>query len=329
MHFVLSALDPNQPAPSWIPIAALAIPVVIVTAVLIPALRARSRHGKAMRRSRGGLGEDSVALGSSATISDGATYSVDGLRKALAVRPESHSATEWEPHDEGWAGTMLGLKSKISTATEVLEPHVYWGRRELGQVFVRIGPDEEIEGGTMLGSNRHIRQITVLRVAAPEFKLDVVDGVPAVVEGSAPGTERLFARMAPTEEIWQDAAAQGGPEGIVISRGAITSPEFWIYDLWLMEAIARELKLPALERRADRAGLESALRTRAREGRIALAELVERIPDDRHGLALETERVDVAVGALVRQPPHPVAAWIPRESPLQPHRDRIKLDDRT
>lgn len=247
MQSVLIAIEAEQPAPSWVPIVALAIPVVIIAAVLIPALRARARHRKAMQRSRGGVGEDSVALGSSAAVSDGATFSVDGLRKALAVKAEDHGPTDSEPHDEGWAGTMLGLRSKISTATEVMEPHVYWGERELGQVFVRVGPDEEIEGGTMLLSNRHIRQITVLRVAAPEFKLDVVDGRPAVVEGAAPGIENLFSRMSSVDEIWQDAAAQGGPEGIVVCRSALTSPEFWIYDLWLAEAIARELRLPALD----------------------------------------------------------------------------------
>ena len=247
MQIVFMAIEAEQPAPSWVPIVALAIPVAILAAVLIPALRARGRHRKAMQRSRGGVGEDSVALGSSATISDGATYSVDGLRKALALKPEDHGPTDSAPHDEGWAGTMLGLRSKISSATEVMEPHVYWGERDRGQVFVRVGPDEEIEGGTMLLSNRHIRQITVLRVAAPEFKLDVVDGKPAVVEGAASGIENLLSRMSPTGEIWQDAAAQGGAEGIVVVRGAITSPEFWIYDLWLVEAIARELQLPALE----------------------------------------------------------------------------------
>jgi hypothetical protein len=247
MQILLLAIDQDTPAPSWLPIALLAIPVVIIAAVLIPALRYRARHKKAMARSRGGVGEDATALGSSAQISDGATYSVDGLRKALAIKPEDHGPTDDEPHDEGWAGTMLGLRSKISYATEILEPHVYWGSRQLGQVFIRIGPDEEIEGGTMLGSNKHIRQITVLRVGAPEFKLDVIDGVPAVVEGAAPGIENLFARMSPTAEIWQDVAAQGGPEGIVISRGAITSPEFWIYDLWLVEAIARTLRLRALD----------------------------------------------------------------------------------
>lgn len=246
MQSVLLAIESEQAAPSWVPILFLAIPAVIVAAVLIPALRARGRHRRAMKRSRDGVGEKSVAIGSSAAVSDGASYSVEGLRKALAIKPEDHGPTESEPHDEGWAGTMLGLRSKISTATEVLEPHVYWGVREHGQVFVRVGPDEEIEGGTMLLSNRHIRQITVLRVAAPEFKLGVIDGKPAVVDGAAPGVENLFSRMSSADEIWQDAAAQGGPEGIVVSRRAITAPEFWIYDLWLAEAIARELKLPQL-----------------------------------------------------------------------------------
>lgn len=248
MQSVLIAIESEQPAPGWLPIVVLAIPVLIIAAVLVPALRTRARHRKAMKRSSGGVGGASVALGSSATIADGATYSVDGLRKALAIKPEDHGPTESEPHDEGWAGTMLGLRSKMSSATEVMEPHVYWGERACGQVFVRVGPDEEIEGGTMLLSNRHIRQITVLRVAAPEFKLDVVDGKPAVAQGAAPGIENLFSRMSSVGEIWQDAAAQGGPDGIVVVRSAITSPEFWIYDLWLVEAIARELKLPALER---------------------------------------------------------------------------------
>lgn len=247
MLSVLLASTGNEPAPSWVPLVAFAIPVVIVAAVLIPALRARARHKSARQASQSGIGEASVALGSAESISDGGEFSVEGLRKALAVKPEDHGPAGDDPHDEGWAGTMLGLRSKISTATEVLEPHLYWGERKGRQVFVRIGPDEKIEGGTMLGSNRHIRQISVLRVAAPTFKLDVVDGLPAVVEGSAPGIERLFSRMSPRDAIWQDLAVQAGDEGIVAARGAITAPEFWIYDLWLIESIARELKLTPLK----------------------------------------------------------------------------------
>lgn len=247
MLAVQIALDQNAPAPSWVPLAAFAIPVVIVAAVLIPALRARSRNKAGVRASRSGVSEESTALGSSTGIGDGAAYSVEALRKALAAKPEDHGPAEGDPHDEGWAGTMLGLRSKISTSVTVLEPHLYWGERPLGQVFIRLGPDEKIAGGTVLGSNRHIRQISVLRVDSPEFKADVVGGLPGVVEGSAAGLERVAARMTANDAIWQDLALQGGPEGIVASRGALTAPEFWIYDLWLLEAIGRELRLPPLK----------------------------------------------------------------------------------
>lgn len=246
MHALQIALAQNEPAPTWIPVVAFAIPVVIVLAVLIPALRNRARHKAGQRAQRGGVKEESVALGSAASISDGATYSVDALRKALSVAPEDHGPADGMPHNEGWEGAMLGLRSKIGSSVTVLEPNLHYGERAQGQVFVRVGPDEKIEGGTTMGTNRHIRQITVLRVATPECKLDVVDGLPQVVEGTLPGFERVISRMSTNEAIWQDVAFQGGPEGIVANRSAITTPGFWIYDLWLLEATARELKLPAL-----------------------------------------------------------------------------------
>ncbi len=242
----LTALAQNEPAPTWIPVVAFAIPAVIVLAVLIPALRSRSRHKAGQRAQRSGVREDSVALGSAASIGDGATYGVDALRKALAIAPEDHGPIGDMPHNEGWEGAMLGLRSKIGTSVTVLEPNLHYGERQQGQVFVRVGPDEKIEGGTTMGTNRHIRQITVLRVATPEFKVDVIDGLPAIVEGTLPGFDRVLARMTPNEAIWQDLAIQGGPDGIVAGRGAINTPGFWIYDLWLLEATARELKLPAL-----------------------------------------------------------------------------------
>src|SRR5207249_3181100 len=121
---------------------------------------------------------ESTRLGSAARIDDPAEYSVDALLKALAVRPEDHGPTaEGMPHDEGWAGTMLGLRSRMSAASSVLEPHVYWGTREGRQVFIRVGPDEKIEGGTTMLSNRHVRSITVLRVAAPTFDVESEGGV--------------------------------------------------------------------------------------------------------------------------------------------------------
>lgn len=246
MVAALLAVSGDEPAPSWIPIVALAVPLAIVLAVLIPGLKKRRKYKVAMASSAAGVQEESVATGSAEEITDGGTYSVAALRKALAIKPEDHGPAGGEPHDEGWAGTMLGLKSKISTATELLEPHVYWGERERGQVFVRVGPDEKIAGGTEIFSNKHIRQLTVLRVAAPTFKLRGKDGRPVIAQGMSADLQWVLERIGQSPAAWTDMAAQAGPEGIVFERPSTTAPEFWIYDLWLAEAIARALDLPAL-----------------------------------------------------------------------------------
>ena len=128
-------------------------------------------------RRRGG---DALARGSAAGIPDGGEYKNEALLRALSVKPEDHGPDhEGNPHDEGWAATMLGLRSKVSSSTDLLEPHLYWGPRPAGQVFVRIGPDEKIAGGSELYSERHLRSITVLRADAPEFELDGSPGAPA------------------------------------------------------------------------------------------------------------------------------------------------------
>src|SRR4029450_7885569 len=100
----------EEAAPSWVPVVAFAVPAVIVLAVLIPALRLRGRAGRARRAQRGRRPATGTTLGSAAAIRDPSEYSVDALLKALAVRPEDHGPTaDGMPHDEGWAGTMLGL----------------------------------------------------------------------------------------------------------------------------------------------------------------------------------------------------------------------------
>ena len=152
------------------------------------------------------------------------------------------------PHDEGWAGTMLGLKSRMSAASEVLEPHVHWGTREGRQVFIRMGPDEKIEGGTTMLSNRHIRSITVLRVDAPPFDVRSDDGALRVSDGSPPEIRGVVGRLAPDEETWNDVRIAGGPRGIVAARSAIDGTTgSWVYDLWLCEHIAHALDLPPLK----------------------------------------------------------------------------------
>ncbi|MBI4897404.1 MAG: hypothetical protein HY827_03450 [Actinobacteria bacterium] len=236
----------NEPAPTWLPVVVFLVPAVIVVAVLIPALRSRKRSGAAQRQQRRGRQSADTRLGSATEIDDCAPYSTDALLKAMAIKPEDHGPGGGQPHDEGWAGTMLGLKSKISYATVVLEPHVYWGERPCGQVFIRVGPDEKLEGGTMMGTNRHVRQITVLRVAAPVFDLEVRDGRPTATADSDLSIAGALASLSQDEVVWQDLRVHGGADGIVVHRGAITAPGFWIYDLWLAERIAGALTLEAL-----------------------------------------------------------------------------------
>lgn len=244
---VAANYDGNEPAPSWIPIVAFAVPALIVLAVLIPAIRGRRRYKKAQGAQKRGIQPSTVALGSASTISDGAAYSTEGLRRALSIAEEDWGPVGDLPHNEGAGGEALGLKTKINTSSELLDPNLMWGEREFGQVFIRIGPDEKIEGGTELYSNRHIRQISTLRVAAPEFVLAERDGKPAVIEGSAPGIDAVLSRMQPNSAVWEGFAAKGGPEGIVSSRQIVSEPDFWVYDLWLLERIAQDLKYPALD----------------------------------------------------------------------------------
>ena len=238
----------EQAAPSWVPVVAFAVPAVIVLAVLIPALRLRGRAGRARRAQASRRQATSTTLGSSEAISDPSEYSVDALLKALSVRPEDHGPTaDGMPHDEGWAGTMLGLKSRMPAASEVLEPHVHWGTRDGRQVFIRMGPDEKIEGGTTMLSNRHIRCITVLRVDSPSFNVISEGGELRVSDDSPAEIRGVIEPLKADEVTWSDARIAGGAKGIVAARAAIDGTMgSWVYDLWLCERIAEALGLPSL-----------------------------------------------------------------------------------
>ena len=240
----------EEAAPSWVPVVAFAVPAVIVLAVLIPALRLRGRAGRARRAQERRRPAESTTLGSAVTIRDPSEYSIEALLKALAVRPEDHGPTaDGMPHDEGWAGTMLGLKSRMSASSSVLEPHVHWGTRAGRQVFIRMGPDEKLEGGTTMLSNRHVRSITVLRVESPAFDVSSDDGALRVSGDSPPEIRGLVEPLNTDEATWSDVRIAGGPKGIVAARAAIDGTAgSWVYDLWLLEHIATSLRLPALGR---------------------------------------------------------------------------------
>ena len=213
--------------------------------VIPPALRRRAHATRARAAQRDRLPDDVIDVGSAGAISDPSDYSTAALLKALAIRPADYG--EEMSYDEGWAGTMLGLKSRISDSTNLLEPHVYWGVRGLGQVFIRVGPDEKIEGGTTLMSNKHIRAITVLRVASPDFQVASEDGTLRLRTPAPAELDALIAPLTTSKTTWSDARITGGADGIVASRDAIDGIEnSWAYDLWLLERIAEHLSLVPL-----------------------------------------------------------------------------------
>jgi hypothetical protein len=239
----------EEAAPAWVPALAFLVPILIMAAVGTWAFKLRRRSSRTRRAQEKRIPSDATELGSAATIEDPSAYSLDAVLKAMAIQPEDHGPTaDGMPHDEGWAGTMLGLRSRMSSSSQVLEPHVFWGKRAAGQVFIRIGPDERLEGGTTMFSNRHIRDITVLRVAAPVFDITVERGA---LKASGPGVGEvsgLLSGLAADEATWGDMRAAGGPEGIVVSRNAIDGTMGgWPYDLWLCEWLAASLRLPPLE----------------------------------------------------------------------------------
>ena len=183
----------EQAVPGWVIAVAFAVPGVIMLLVLRWALRGRARHGRHRRAEGRRRGGDALARGSAAEIPDGGEYKNEALLRALSIKPEDHGPDdEGNPHDEGWAATMLGLRSKVSSSTDLLEPHLYWGPRAAGQVFVRIGPDEKIAGGSELYSERHLRSITVLRADAPEFELEGSSGRPRPAGAAPPALARAL-----------------------------------------------------------------------------------------------------------------------------------------
>jgi hypothetical protein len=245
----LLALSKEEPAPQWIAYVAFAVPAAIMLLVLRWGLKRRRRWKRTLRaqRERGQPGD--VALHSVDAVADPTQLSSEALLKAMAVRPEDHGPTaDGMPHDEGWRGTMLGLKSKIASDTAVLMPHVYWGEHGGFQVLVREGADEKLEGATTFLTERHLRSITVVRVAAPPFTIRSVGGQLTADDDAPAEVAGALARIGAGEDVWGTAVVYGGPEGLVATRPSSEdfSGSTWVYDLWLLEHLARTLRLEPL-----------------------------------------------------------------------------------
>jgi hypothetical protein len=232
----------EQAAPSWLPIVFLAVPIALMASLLLWGVRLRLRSGAARRAHE--RRRDVPPPADPAAI-DPSDYSTDALLDALA--PVGTGDNGDEHYDEGWAGAILGLRAQVSAATEVLEPHVYWGERAGRQVFIRVGPDEKLEGGTTMFSNRHVRSITVVRVDAPSFSITSERGALRASPESPPAVHDLVGALAPDRATWSDMTLTAGPRGLVATRPVAGEVEnSWVYDLWLCERIAHVLSLPPL-----------------------------------------------------------------------------------
>jgi len=212
----------------------LLIPITIMTLVFTWAIRARRRYRRAIA-SPLSTPRGTVPIGSAASIRDAGQVPWRDLLDGLAVEPEGR-------YHEGWMGTMLGLKTKWSTSTTILEAHRMWGVREGRNVTIRLGPDEKIEGNHTMFSNKHIQAITRVELAAPSFVLVGVDGE-LDAEDFVPGAvNSVLMSIQPSAEVWHDVRITAGPTGIEARRPTGADPlNLWLYDLWLCERLARAL----------------------------------------------------------------------------------------
>ncbi|HEY5709459.1 MAG TPA: hypothetical protein VIS51_08685 [Solirubrobacterales bacterium] len=108
----------------------------------------------------------------------------------------------------------------------------------------RVGP--KIRGALVLSGERHGRQVSVrlgdgrsevkVLVATPAFEAKARDGrVRPAKEAPAAVAEAL--KASPNSTRWKKVTAEGGPEGIVVTRKGGEQAD-WLCDLWLAELLA-------------------------------------------------------------------------------------------
>jgi hypothetical protein len=209
------------------------IPITIMTLLFRWAFRMRRRYRGALH---GPLSQPlgNLQIGSAPAIRDAGQVPWRDLLDALAVQPEG-------PYHEGWMGTMLGLSTKWSTSTTILEPHRMWGEREGRSVEIRLGPNEKIEGNRTMFSNKNIQAITRVATPMPEFVLDG-DGGALRTTSVLPGAVNSVLVSIGPSEVWHELRIVAGPAGIEARRPIVGDAlNSWLYDLWLCERIARAL----------------------------------------------------------------------------------------
>jgi hypothetical protein len=182
------------------------------------------------------------------SIEDGGNVPAQELLAALGAAGASEVNADGE--EDGASG--LGLRMHAGSATNQL-PQVMEGTRGDHQVFVRQGlVGDSVSPGLRM---RRTRTITVVRVAAPSYEAEMANGRIEVDANAEPTARDFLSMLAPSPDVWHDGRLVSGPEGIVVSRAAANDwLGGWIYDLWLLERLARDgggSPLPAVKLSRD------------------------------------------------------------------------------
>jgi hypothetical protein len=184
-----------------------------------------------------------IEVDSAAQIADAGAIGWPSLLDALSVRVDPDEGDR-DPAPENSVSERLGLKAP--TVVGRFQPNLIYGTRHGRQVFIRIGIDETYLSGF---STRHMRQITVLRVEAPDFELVGADGRVRAESDVPVALRAVLQGLRPSPDIWDGLLVVGGPEGIVATRPVphrVRVQFQWLYDLWLVERIADALHASAL-----------------------------------------------------------------------------------
>ena len=204
-------------------------------------IRRRRKYEEAQAGPLANTGTSPRAAGTAAAIPDGGAVPPHELMGAL----REVDAPEVNADGEDDEVSAHGLKL-LEGGGDTQRPQVMHGTRAGGQVFIRQGlVGDSLTPGLRL---RRMRSITVVRVEAPVFEGRYADGRIVLGDEAPPALRDSLESLQVVPEVWHEARLVSGAKGIAVSRAA--SNDFlggWIYDLWLLEAIARRTDSPALK----------------------------------------------------------------------------------
>jgi hypothetical protein len=165
--------------------------------------------------------------GRSEEISDPAAFDWQVVWEALKTEPPVS--------DPSTLTQELGLdqEKSIRTGYERLPGTEFSGTRHGRHVALRVGIVPEVRGKGM-------NEVEVAAAVAP-FRIVAKDGRLVADHGAMPEVDDVLGRLSPAPKVWRDVVVVGGPYGIRSRRPVTAHAQGYVYDLWLVEQLAREL----------------------------------------------------------------------------------------